>query len=193
MSRCTIHYKFKSSSANSSPYTALSFAGQSARLLSVIRSILTHRKISLSGRDFNLVCIDGETAEEYRDYNQMMGGGTKLVVRRVPCEKGMGVLGAISRADAGIRGGPVTGLGEGGTNPGGSVVVQGAGEREVFRDVGEDEDDDDEEDEDVLEGFGGDEVSFQFPFYSFIFERRRRRRRRRGEAFRFFGEHWTGL
>ena len=158
---CSIYYKWKTSTSAAAPYSPLTFSGSSAKLLSIVRAIISHRKISLSGRAFTLLLTDGETGERIGadgDFNIMIGGGTKLIVSRRPCEKGCGLLGMLARAEAGMRGGfrpGANGANGGGTSGGGgSVVVSGGGVREVFRDES------DEEDEEVLEG-DRDEVSLR--------------------------------
>eukprot|EP00804_Cyclotella_cryptica_P017562 CCRYP_006715-RA/>CCRYP_006715-RA protein AED:0.05 eAED:0.05 QI:269/1/1/1/1/1/2/124/799 len=101
----TILYKFRSSTN----YTPLHLPGTSARLLDIKRAICRDKNLGSSNGgapsslEFDLQISNAATDEVYDDENAIVPRGTRVVVRRVACERGGGILNRL--ANAGMDGG----------------------------------------------------------------------------------------
>lgn len=86
-----ILYKFRSSTT----FSPLPLPGTSARLLDIKRAIVKAKKLdsgSASGPEFDLQIQNATTEEVYEDESMILPRGTRVIVRRVACERGRGLV-----------------------------------------------------------------------------------------------------
>lgn len=132
----TILYKFRSSTT----YTPLHLPGTSARLLDIKRAIVRDKKLDSaasapSSLEFDLQISNAATDEVYENEDCIIPRGTRVVVRRVACERGRGILNRLAGNDVGA------------SAAGGGAAVdkdyytfrQGAGDEDEFVDAPQDE------------------------------------------------------
>jgi DWNN domain len=93
----TILYKFRSAST----FEALPLPGSAARLFDIKKAIVTAKKFDQGAMDFNLSIQDATTGQEYMDDSAIIPRGTRLVVQRLPANRGQGILAAIARSQNG--------------------------------------------------------------------------------------------
>jgi hypothetical protein len=93
----TILYKFR----NASTFEALPLPGSAARLFDIKKAIVTAKKFDQGAMDFNLSIQDATTKQDYLDDSAIIPRGTRLVVQRLPAERGQGILAAIARSQQG--------------------------------------------------------------------------------------------
>ncbi|KAL3785903.1 hypothetical protein ACHAWO_006712 [Cyclotella atomus] len=96
----TILYKFRSSTS----YTPLHLPGTSARLLDIKRAIIRDKKLDSassapSSLEFDLQISNAATDEVYENEDAIVPRGTRVVVRRVACERGRGILNRLAGHD----------------------------------------------------------------------------------------------
>ena len=96
----TILYKFRSSTT----YTPLSLPGTSARLLDIKRAIVRDKKLDAAigapgSLEFDLQLTNAATEEVYEDESAIVPRGTRVVVRRVACERGRGILNRLAGSE----------------------------------------------------------------------------------------------
>eukprot|EP00594_Rhizosolenia_setigera_P019728 CAMPEP_0178968166 /NCGR_PEP_ID=MMETSP0789-20121207/18050_1 /TAXON_ID=3005 /ORGANISM="Rhizosolenia setigera, Strain CCMP 1694" /LENGTH=575 /DNA_ID=CAMNT_0020653959 /DNA_START=237 /DNA_END=1961 /DNA_ORIENTATION=- len=79
--------------------------GNTARLFDIKRAIVRSKKydrnIGPGNFDFELICRNANTNEEYVDENMLLPRGTRLIVQRVAASNGNGFLARIARSAAG--------------------------------------------------------------------------------------------
>lgn len=79
--------------------------GNTARLFDIKRAIVRSKKydrnIGAANFDFELICRNANTNEEYVDENMLLPRGTRLIVQRVAASNGNGFLARIARSAAG--------------------------------------------------------------------------------------------
>ena len=95
----TILYKFRSATQ----FTPLHLPGTSARLLDIKRAIVREKKLDSSASapsslEFDLQISNAATEEVYAD-DAIVPRGTRVVVRRVACERGRGILNQLAGVD----------------------------------------------------------------------------------------------
>jgi DWNN domain/U-box domain len=120
----TILYKFRSAST----FEALPLPGSAARLFDIKKAIVMAKKFDQGAMDFNLSIQDATTGQEYMDDGAIIPRGTRLVVQRLPANRGQGILAAIARS---AHGGYHAGLAA--TShavPDGYYTIEGAGRDE---------------------------------------------------------------
>ena len=93
----TILYKFRSAST----FEALPLPGSAARLFDIKKAIVTAKKFDQGAMDFNLSIQDANSGQEYMDDGAIIPRGTRLVVQRLPANRGQGILAAIARSQHG--------------------------------------------------------------------------------------------
>ncbi|KAL7473175.1 hypothetical protein ACHAXS_013592 [Conticribra weissflogii] len=109
MSSSSILYKFKASLN----FETLPLPGTSARLFDIKRAIVKAKKLDKSsggggGLEFDLAIENATTNEVYDDENMILPRGTRIVVRRVASERGMGILSRLARMEVLGGGGGTT-------------------------------------------------------------------------------------
>lgn len=89
-----ILYKFRSGTT----FEALPLPGSSARLLDIKKAIVTAKKLDQGSMDFDLSVKDANSGVEYKDESALLPRGTRLVVHRLPAQRGQGILAKIARS-----------------------------------------------------------------------------------------------
>lgn len=93
----SILYKFRSGTT----FEALPLPGSSARLLDIKKAIVTAKKLDQGSMDFDLSVKDANTGAEYQDESAILPRGTRLIVHRLPAQRGQGILAKIARSQYG--------------------------------------------------------------------------------------------
>ena len=89
-----ILYKFRSGTT----FEALPLPGSSARLLDIKKAIVAAKKLDQGSMDFDLSVKDANSGVEYEDENAHLPRGTRLIVHRLPAQRGQGILAKIARS-----------------------------------------------------------------------------------------------
>jgi len=93
----SILYKFRSGTT----FEALPLPGSAARLLDIKKAIVTAKKLDQGSMDFELSVKDANTGAEYLDEGAILPRGTRLIVHRLPAQRGQGILAKIARSQYG--------------------------------------------------------------------------------------------
>ena len=79
----------------------LHFSGPSAKLLDIKKAIVVRHKLDrIKGVDFELTVGNASTGEEYGDDSILIHRGTRLILKRLPAERGRGILATIANSDS---------------------------------------------------------------------------------------------
>ena len=93
----SILYKFRSGTT----FEALPLPGSAARLLDIKKAIVTAKKLDQGSMDFDLSVKDASSGVEYQDESALLPRGTRLIVHRLPAQRGQGILAKIARSQQG--------------------------------------------------------------------------------------------
>lgn len=89
----TILYKFRSGTT----FEALPLPGSAARLFDVKKAIVKAKKLDSGSMEFDLGVRNADTNEEYANEAMLLPRGTRLVVQRMPAQRGHGFLARMAR------------------------------------------------------------------------------------------------
>lgn len=89
----TILYKFRSGTT----FEALPLPGSAARLFDVKKAIVKAKKLDSGSMEFDLGVRNADTNEEYSNEAMLLPRGTRLIVQRLPAQRGHGFLARMAR------------------------------------------------------------------------------------------------
>jgi len=89
----TILYKFRSGTT----FEALPLPGSAARLFDVKKAIVKAKKLDSGSMEFDLGVRNADTNEEYSNEGMLLPRGTRLIVQRLPAQRGHGFLARMAR------------------------------------------------------------------------------------------------
>ncbi|CAJ1946288.1 unnamed protein product [Cylindrotheca closterium] len=89
----TILYKFRSGTT----FEALPLPGSAARLFDVKKAIVKAKKLDSGSMEFDLGVRNADTNEEYSNETMLLPRGTRLIVQRLPAQRGHGFLARMAR------------------------------------------------------------------------------------------------
>mmetsp|Transcript_18113 Transcript_18113/g.44756 ORF Transcript_18113/g.44756 Transcript_18113/m.44756 type:complete len:617 (+) Transcript_18113:4234-6084(+) len=89
----TILYKFRSGTT----FEALPLPGSAARLFDVKKAIVKAKKLDSGSMEFDLGVRNADTNEEYSNESMLLPRGTRLIVQRLPAQRGHGFLARMAR------------------------------------------------------------------------------------------------
>ncbi|KAL3942313.1 MAG: hypothetical protein SGBAC_003486 [Bacillariaceae sp.] len=96
----TILYKFRSGTT----FEALPLPGSAARLFDVKKAIVKAKKLDSGSMEFDLGVRNADTSEEYSNEAMLLPRGTRLIVQRLPAQRGHGFLARMARNEQGGTG-----------------------------------------------------------------------------------------
>eukprot|EP00980_Cylindrotheca_fusiformis_P007296 scaffold1525_cov142-Cylindrotheca_fusiformis.AAC.96 len=124
----TILYKFRSGTT----FEALPLPGSAARLFDVKKAIVNAKKLDSGSIEFDLAVRNADTNEEYGNEAMLLPRGTRLIVQRLPAQRGHGFLARMARNEHAGTGMPPQHLPPGAAPSGYYTIESRAGDDDEF-------------------------------------------------------------
>lgn len=124
----TILYKFRSGTT----FEALPLPGSAARLFDVKKAIVKAKKLDSGSIEFDLAVRNADTNEEYGNEAMLLPRGTRLIVQRLPAQRGHGFLARMARNEHAGTGMPLQNMPPGAAPSGYYTIESRAGDDDEF-------------------------------------------------------------
>jgi hypothetical protein len=124
----TILYKFRSATT----FEALPLPGSAARLFDVKKAIVKAKKLDSGSIEFDLAVRNADTNEEYANEAMLLPRGTRLIVQRLPAQRGHGFLARMARNEHAGTGMPSQHMPPGAAPSGYYTIESRAGDADEF-------------------------------------------------------------